>query len=194
MAYQSPICLDNKNVLNIEQFIGLDGFNTGATYNESSKIFEINDYIVLRIGKKFYKLVEYHFHVPCEHIVDNTPTLSEIHYVFLEFDKTKPFVPVERHVCPDVCGGCFDNISSNILVIGRTINDTPKHVALTKIQPKVPHHYFEYDGTLTTGDLSPVRWIVGENPLHINLDDISVVAKTSRPIQNQDGRIILYCK
>lgn len=192
MSYQSPICLSENNTIHIEQFISLDGFNTGATYNDKKQIFEINDHIVLKLGKNIYKLVEYHFHLPSEHNVCNKTYPSEIHYVFLEFDNSKPFTPIERTCCPDICGGCFEDVSSNILVIGRTIKDTPRHISLDIIQTKIPSHYFEYDGTLTTGNFLPVRWIIGKNSIEINIKDISDVAKTSRPIQTLDGRIILY--
>jgi carbonic anhydrase len=195
MAYQSPIYLQTKNVINIEQHITFDGNNGGAHYNQDKKIFEIVDDIILKIKKKHYRLIEYHFHIPSEHVIQEIKYPSEIHYVFLEINKSAPFVPHDlSNSCPDVCGCQFDNIdaSSNILVVGRTILDTNRHVILSTIQPKIPHHYFEYDGTLTTGDFSPVRWIVGETPVHINLDDISEVAKPVRPIQNLDGRIILF--
>ena len=52
--------------------------------------------------------------------------------------------------------------------------------------------YFEYDGTLTTDTFSPVRWIIDDNVLKLNIKDIIRVAKVSRQIQNNDGRIILF--
>jgi len=195
MAYQSPICLQTNHVLNIEQHITFDGHNSGATYNSEKKIFEIEDKIILQIGKKHYRMIEYHFHEPSEHVIQEIKYPSEIHYVFLEMNKHAPYVPYDlSNCCPDVCGCSFENIdpSSNILVVGRTILDTNRHAILSTIQPKIPHHYFEYDGTLTTGDFSPVRWIIGEKPVYINLDDISEVAKNVRPIQKLDGRIILF--
>lgn len=194
-AYQSPISLKTNHVLKIEQHISFDGHNSGANYNPEKKIFEIEENIILKIGKKHYRMIEYHFHIPSEHVIQEVKYQSEIHYVFLEIDKNAPFVPHDlSNCCPDVCGCSFENIdpSSNILVVGRTILNTDRHVILSSIQPKIPHHYFEYDGTLTTGDFSPVRWIVGENPVHINLDDILEVAKPVRPIQKLDGRIILF--
>lgn len=194
MAYQSPIRLQTKNIIRIEQHITFDGHNSGAYYNKEKKIFEIEENIILKIGKKQYRMIEYHFHMPSEHIVEDTTFPSEIHYVFLEMDKHAAFVPYEESCCPDVCGCTFEHIdpSSNILVIGRTILHSDRELELSTIQPKIPHHYFEYDGTLTTGNFSPVRWIVGENPIHINLKTISEVAKPVRPIQNFDGRIVLF--
>jgi carbonic anhydrase len=52
--------------------------------------------------------------------------------------------------------------------------------------------YFEYDGTLTTDSYSPVRWIIDDDVLKLNIKDIIRVAKTSRQLQNNDGRIILF--
>lgn len=45
-AYQSPICLDRGNIRTQKQGICIEGENTGAKYNEESKIFEIQDYII----------------------------------------------------------------------------------------------------------------------------------------------------
>ena len=54
--------------------------------------------------------------------------------------------------------------------------------------------YYEYDGTLTTGELKPVRWIIGKYPIYLNIKQIECIAKPARPIQDLDGRIILLSR
>jgi len=191
-SYQSPICLNLCDVLKIEQKLYINGINNGATYNETKKIFEMNDCIILIIDSKIYQMIEYHFHIPSEHVINNENFSSEIHYVFVELNDSSQYMTFEHGCCPDVCNCCLENIDNNILVIGRTILDSEHHTILEKIQPKIPKHYFEYDGTLTTGFYSPVRWIVGGHPIEYNIEDISKYTKLSRPIQKLDGRLVLY--
>jgi len=196
--YQSPICLNDEDVIEIDKYLHLYGTNEGAVYDETPRIFIVNDIIILRVDEQTYRLIEYHFHLPSEHIINNSNFASEIHYVFVQHDKNKKY---ESHNCPDVCSGCSCDISGNVLVIGRVITNIPleedrrrEHDSLAKLQPRIPNYYFEYDGTLTTGANYPVRWIVGRNPIQMKIGEITDFAKTARPIQPLDGRIVLYSR
>jgi carbonic anhydrase len=164
--------------------INIHGHNNGACYNHDKHIFEVNDNITLTIENKKYILVEYHFHVTAEHIINNKLYESEIHYVFMEVNKMK-------HHCYNICEGNVP-IGTDIVVIGKCIENDDIRKSLDKIQVKLPISYFMYDGSLTTGDFSPVRWIVDSNKIYMNIHEIKKVAKTARKIQPLDGRIILY--
>lgn len=190
--YQSPICLQKHNSLSFSQNICIDGENMGAVYNKNKKIYEVQDFIELRIGSHKYQLIEYHFHTPSEHIVDDIQHSAEIHYVFIEEDMG---VLRQGKECPDVCGCCSStDISGNILVIGRTIKDDDEIDDLHTINVRVPRKYYMYDGTLTTGDFAPVRWIVGRYPIHMNVSEINKIAKGARDLQSNDGRIVIYSR
>ena len=185
-AYQSPIALEKKNSIKINQIINIHGRNEDATYNPSTKNYEVHKKIILTVNDKKYKLDEYHFHMTSEHEVDGEKYPGEIHYVFIEYDEKEEY----KKECSDVCG-CKRPENKDILVIGRTINNCNEHKDLHDIQVKVPHYYYEYDGTLTTGNYSPVRWIIGEHPMHFDLKQITPISESARPIQPLDGRIIL---
>lgn len=131
---------------------------------------------------------------------------AEIHYVFIETNEVSndffrheeppiekdPMVAETRRIS-NICDCCQRRSSDqNYLVIGRVINNTNIYKDLSKIQVKIPTCYYEYDGTLTTGTYSPVRWIIGNDPVHFNFTSLIPIAKTSRPIQKIDGRIILF--
>jgi len=192
--YNSPICLDKYNTIPISQHICCRGENTGAIYDASMKIYEVQDFIELEVGSRKYQLLEYHFHLPCEHIVCNEHNPAEIHYVFLEEDEVGKFR--RGNISPDVCGCCdTSDLAGNILVIGRTIrHDVSEIDDLEKFPVRFPKKYFMYDGTLTTGDFAPVRWLVGRDPIYMNVLDVAPVAKHARATQNEDGRIILYVR
>jgi carbonic anhydrase len=81
----------------------------------------------------------------------------------------------------------------NLLVIGQVIvNGNEPLRNLTKMQVNVPYKYFEYDGSLTDGIFSPVRWIVDERPIRLNMRNVYPVCKSARPLQDLNGRIILF--
>ena len=103
------------------------------------------------------------------------------------------------------CGSIYDMYRgfSNILVIGKLIENYEYYINaldlihnsfidLTKIQCTAPNKYFEYDGTLTTGTFDPVRWIIDDDVLKLDVKKLRRFAKTAREVQLLDGRIILF--
>ena len=96
------------------------------------------------------------------------------------------------------CCGFKEPVEGDILVLGQFIKKSKKSkkkdkpVDLDKIQPIAPSKYYEYDGTLTTGDFLPVRWIIDNSIISLNIDEIIPIAKDSHPIQSLNGRIILF--
>jgi carbonic anhydrase len=232
MSYQSPIHLNKKDAIYIiPDNIIIEGTNNGALYNKKQKIFKLKDTITMKIHNKNYKLIEYHFHIPSEHTIDDIVTEAEIHYVFNEIlDKDKDFDFYDSDSDSSYSGSsgsgssgsyhrrryrgvtCCDNKSitdppdieccnklpntdtANILVVAKLIKnkkDTIQH--LKKISFTSPICYYEYDGLLTTDDdFSPVRWLIDDDVMDMDLTKIIPIAKTAKSIQKLDGRIILY--
>lgn len=193
-AYQSPIVLPETNsndVLHVHQKLYIKGENIRATYNHEHKIFEVQDVIILTHHNKKYQLDEYHFHIPGEHKVNDKIYESEIHYVFVELGQLEERKK-KGHTCSNICGNIRPEDNSNILVIGRVLKHAREHEDLSRVQVQLPHSYYEYDGSLTTGEFSPVRWILGDKSIRVNLNDVEVIAKTARPIQPFDNRLVLY--
>lgn len=189
-AYQSPIELKKCDTIKLDQCIKIDGKNIHATYDSDHQVFEVTDKVILKIGSKKYQLDEYHFHIPGEHKVNDKIYPSEIHYVFIELPPGEKHRN-KNHKCSNICGGDMPE-SGNILAVGRVIKNKHHSIDLEEMQVKLPSSYYEYDGTLTTGLYSPIRWILGDHPIHLKLKDIAPIAKTARPLQDFDGRIILY--
>ena len=189
MAYQSPIELEPCKYIKIHQTIDLHGRNEDAVFNSQTKNYEVQKKIIITVNKIKYRLHEYHFHNPSEHKVNGYIYPAEIHYVFIECAEDEVDKDPQKRY--DICS-CRETHDKNILVIGRTILDKQHYTDLKNLQVKVPHFYYEYDGTLTTGNYSPVRWIIGENPIHFHLNQIDTIAKTARPLQELNGRILLF--
>ena len=197
LHYQSPIVLHHCCSCNIDisKPISIKGVNFGAIYDASNHIFAVKDKIIIKFNSKSYQLEEYHFHVPGEHDINGKIYDAEVHYVFVQLKRGEKHIPID-YVCKNICN-CGEHSTDvlydrNIFVIGRAISSNCKCVDLAEIQPEVPSCYYMYDGSLTTGNFAPVRWIVGDEPIHLNLDEIKKYAKDARPLQELDGRIVLF--
>jgi len=194
-AYQSPISLNHKDNIQINQAVDIIGKNNGAKYNDVTYNFEVLDKIILKIDGNRYYLDEYHFHIPAEHVINEHRYKAEVHFVFIELPEGVRYSNREnrhRHG-RDICGCAksHDFDAANVLVIGRTIINESDYYDLSKLQVDFPQMYYEYDGTLTTPTYSPVRWIVGDEPIRLNIINLISVSKPARQTQESDGRIIL---
>lgn len=194
VSYQSPIALQKYNYVTISQSIEIYGRNENANYNKDTKNFEVQRRIICTINNKKYLLVEYHFHTPSEHTINGKKYPAELHYVFVECDENIDTNTNENQINiehVDVCG-CKYSHNKNILVIARTILNAGGYRDIKNIPVKVPHYYYQYDGNLNSDKYSPVSWIVGETPIHFELNQLLTFSKPSRPLQQIDGRIILF--
>lgn len=194
-AYQSPINLKKNDCILKKIFLELEGSNYHSMYDPETKNFNVKNNIILTIDKKIYQLVEYHFHKPGEHALNGHFSTAEVHYVFEEItNENRP------HQGMDVCGGKIPDDAGKLLVIGHLIDILPSQndnivKKLEKFPILLPNNFFMYDGSLTTPPFNlPIKWIVSDKILCKDLGDISSIAKHSRPLQPNDGRIILYSK
>jgi carbonic anhydrase len=201
-SYQSPIVLHHCCCLDIKKPIHIKGKNVCAKYNCKKRVFEVTSRVIIKVQCVKYQLVEYHFHVPAEHIVNDKKYCAEVHYVFVKLGLCEKYLP-KHYVCKNVCENDCENDykkkekkecddERDVLVIARVINPNDDCVDLSNIQVEVPSCYYEYDGTLTSGNNGPVRWLVGDDPICFNICQLEKVAKPARPIQPLDGRIILF--
>ena len=97
--------------------------------------------------------------------------------------------PILLHHC------CSCNITINEPVGIRGINygavyDASKHIFVVKDKIIIKFNSNKYQ--LEEYHFSPVRWLVGDEPIRLNIEEISHFAKDARPIQESDGRIILF--
>lgn len=187
MSYQSPISLHSCHSLPTPYSLLVTGINKGATYDDQHHVFWVNDPVFLTHQHRLYRWVEYHFHIPSEHKLHGDEYEAEIHYVFVLIH-SKDDIPRSIHVCDG------DTKNESILVLGRVIRDKALHQNLAYVQVQLPRDYFEYDGTLTTGNLAPVRWVVGSRSLAMNRNEIATVAKHQRPLQPLNDRIVLQTR
>ena len=188
-AYQSPIELCSKHSLNLECCIlkSICGHNCGSTYDKEHKIFIVSDDIYLSFNNQKYRLYEYHYHIPAEHKIDGIIYPSEIHYVYLKegFKYNKNII--------DICGdNKIVDSESSILAIGFGIENRCDKINLNKMKIYKPSSYYLYDGSLTTPNYGPVKWIVSKDTIRLNIDQLISISKNARELQNTNNRIILF--
>lgn len=186
--YQSPISLCGKHSLNLQDNIinKLCGHNCGSIYDAEHKIYIVKDDIFLTSDNCKYRLYEYHFHTPAEHKINGNIYPGEIHYVFFKVGHKHNTSKII-----DVCGSSNNTTEEDILVIGYGLSDICNTINLNKMKIYIPSSYFLYDGSLTTPDFGPVRWIVSNKTLKVNIDQLEDVSKLARSLQHKNNRIIL---
>lgn len=94
--YQSPLNLRFQDTtFHVKQKTKLKGRNTGATFNDFTHNYDIDpdNKIFLKLGKRTYRLQEFHFHVDpvlgSEHAIEGHKADAEVHYVFAGVESEK---------------------------------------------------------------------------------------------------------
>ena len=179
MTYKCPIELKLEDARHDSYSLSAHGKNSEAIYCKKTHVFIVREDIILLHHDKTYRLHEYHFHVPSEHVTKHKYN-AEIHYVFM----------LQKHNIPyDVCGGHIPH--DEILVLAVFIQEYEDMTFdLPNVQVLVPTRYFEYDGTVV--QKKPIRWIIGRLPIHSSISQLVPISKASHDLQSTDHRIILY--
>lgn len=202
MEAQSPIDIRSDNTyfgrlsplrFNLSSDTDLSVINNGSPSTESTIRANIDPGEgSVTVDGKTYSLVQFHFHEPSEHLENSKPTPMEMHMVFAD--------------------------ASNILVVGRWINEGSFNNALGPIFSDLPQtvtdvntvndfnlnsllpdsmESFRYTGSLTTPPFTEgVKWINFAQPLEMSSTQIQAFETlfpegNTRPVQPLNGRIIL---
>lgn len=182
-VYQSPIELSYnlKDILYSELNFNISETDIISKYNSNEKHWSVLNDIIIYNNDNKYKLIQYHFHLPSEHIINGERYLMELHFVFQSDMNEMKSLFVLSYII-DIS----ENISSNIFY-NMILN-----------QPfKLPNLncYFAYPGSLTTPPFNMnINWRMSNEPLYITLElfnSIKDKCKSARPIQKRNGRDII---
>lgn len=191
LIYQSPIALNNFKKCNKESnliFQSQSIFDESVVnkcikqyeYNPALKQWDIGrkSQIHIENNGETYKLMQFHFHTPGEHILNGKSYSSEIHFVF-----------ESKNGLVFVIGFLIEIAKSTSTLIKNIIANKPFHIV--KID-----NYWSYSGSLTEPPFNQtVSWNVSSRILKITYQDFEKLikeAKGSRPIQKRDGRDIVF--
>lgn len=195
---QSPVDIGTSNIADLAKIkfryrqAPLNVVNNGHTIQVN-----VDNGSTITIGKDSYRLLQFHFHAPSEHSVNDYRYPMEVHFV---------------HV----------NEAGTLAVVGAFIQEGAANSVIQEIWDVAPHEegsvsspstinplsliggrsagkeYYNYSGSLTTPPCTEgVRWHVLEEPIEASAEQISHFigllqdGHNSRPVQDLNGRQVL---
>jgi carbonic anhydrase len=144
------------------------------------------------VGRKF-RLTQFHFHHPSEHLVDGKSFAMEAHFV--HSDLAGGLAVVAVLITPGKINAAFNKIVSTMPAdVGTAVQADPA-IDPHELLP-VRRDYYRYEGSLTTPPCSEtVDWYVFAYRIEVAEADIARFAKlypmNARPVQGLNRRFIL---
>ena len=147
----------------------------------------------LMLGDDEYKLVQFHFHRPSEHLVDGKRFPMEVHFVHQHSSGRLAVVGV-------LMSAGKENPAFNKVVATMPDKEGPAVKADPAIDPNgfLPDDldYYRYNGSLTTPPCAEtVAWLLLTDPIEVSEADVARFAKlyamNARPVQKDNRRFVL---
>jgi carbonic anhydrase len=154
---------------------------------------DIGDSSILSLGTTNYRLLQFHFHRPSEHLIGGKSFAMEAHFVHANVANTLAVIGV-------LMTGGKANAVFNKLVSTMPDKEGPPVNADPAIDPNAllpaKRDYIRYSGSLTTPPCSEtVDWLVLTDPIQVADADIARFAKlypmNARPVQKLNRRFVL---
>ncbi len=140
-------------------------------------------------GEK-YALLQFHFHTPSEHEINDKATAMELHLVHR--NEAGKLAVVGVMLNKGKANALIEQVWQNIPASGKTNTVSDRMINAADLLPK-SMAYYSYDGSLTTPPCSEgVKWNVFVEPMTISEEQIEAFEKIyqvdARPIQSANGR------
>lgn len=148
----------------------------------------------LEVGADLYKLVQFHFHHPSEHLIHDKGFPMEVHFVHRAASGSLGVVGVLMTVGKP--NPVFAQIAAAMpAAVGATVAAGPG-IDPSGLLPQ-GHGYYRYSGSLTTPPCSEtVDWMLLTDPIEVAEADVDAFAKlyplNARPAQKLDRRFVLH--
>jgi len=147
----------------------------------------------MSINGEEYRLLQFHFHTPSEHLVDGNHFPMEVHLVHSNTDGELAVIGVLIEEGKN--NKTFNRIIKNAPKSEGVIEVKGKHINVTKLLPEETDEYFNYSGSLTTPPCSEgVRWFVMKDSIELSKKQIrkfeEIIHLNARPVQEINDRSI----
>jgi carbonic anhydrase len=189
---QSPIDIANPNQADLEN-ISFDYGTTALNILNNGHTVQVNydSGSSIMLDGKTYNLVQFHFHTPSEHTVNNQSYAMEVHFVHSDASGNLAVVGVlvtagaENSAYAPILNNAPAEEAEEETIAGVTI-DADDLLPTSK-------RYFTYGGSLTTPPCSEgVKWLVLVEPIEMSQAQIDALANilhnNNRPVQSLNGR------
>ena len=152
-----------------------------------------NDGGAFKVGNDTYKLVQFHFHRPSEHLINGKRAPMEVHFVHASAAGAYGVIGV-------MMTAGKPNAAFSKIVASMPAKEGPPVKADAAIDPHlllpVRRGYYSYAGSLTTPPCAEtVAWMLLADPIEVAAADIAAFAKlyamNARPAQKQNRRFVL---
>ena len=138
-----------------------------------------------------YELLQFHFHTPSEHKVNNKALLMEMHLVHKNAEEGLGVISILFEE-----GGENPFLSKFWSPLPRKVGEVPSNlkINISEVFPGDPHFYY-YDGSLTTPPCSEgVKWFVMKETVLVSRDQadkfLSIFGENARPVQPLNERFV----
>lgn len=142
-------------------------------------------------GEKF-SLIQFHFHTPSEHEINNKASALELHLVHR--NEAGKLAVVGVLLNKGKANAVIEEVWNNIPEVGKTNTISDRLINAANLLPK-SRSYYSYAGSLTTPPCSEgVKWNLLVEPMTVSEEQIETFAKIyqvdARPVQPTNGRNI----
>jgi carbonic anhydrase len=146
----------------------------------------------ININGEKYSLIQFHFHTPSEHEINNKASALELHLVHRNTAGKLAVVGVLLN--KGKANDLIEEVWNNIPEVGKTNTVSDHTINAVNLLPK-GRAYYSYAGSLTTPPCSEdVKWHVLVEPMTVSEEQIETFTNMypvdARPIQPINGRTI----
>jgi len=160
LCRQSPININSNNIsIKNSDILNLGFFNKNInarlveTTKKDNISYLVDENVISYFNGHKYKLIQFHFHYPSEHKINNKTYDMEVHFVNRSIEKKNENLVIAFFLKKGTVG-VFDSCLRLDNKVEIKLNDTNLE------------NFFFYPGSLTTDPFSSnVTWIVFENPI-----------------------------
>lgn len=192
---QSPINLrsqdlsSNHETLNVDYHSSpLDEVNNGRTVTVNYAAGN-----TLTVNNQTYELVQFHFHAPSEHRINNKSSAMEMHLVHKNAANELAVLGVM--IQPGAANPLLDEIWENMPAVEEE-NAPNLEIDVRSLLPR-DRSFYHYQGSLTTPPCSEsVNWAILKQPIQASRQQISTFKSrfhaNARPVQALNNRSIQF--
>ncbi len=150
--------------------------------------YDKGSYII--VDREKYKLLQFHFHTPSEHLIDGAPSVMEMHLVHKSNRGKLAVIGVLFDIGAENIN--LDDIWANLPEKAKQKRSVGKKINVIDLMPN-SKSYYAYFGSLTTPPCSEgVKWSVLRTPLEISEQQVSkiesIIGQNNRPVQPLNDR------
>jgi carbonic anhydrase len=140
-----------------------------------------------------YRLLQFHFHSPSEHLVDGMAYPMEMHLVHVNSSGALAVIGVLIESGDE--NKAFEKVISNAPELPGLNEVEHKYVNVSNLLPDNTHEYFNYSGSLTTPPCSEgVGWFAMKHSIELSENQIKqfehIIVINARPVQEINERTI----